>query len=238
MTPAPAPPEYNSDSPPRYTPPTRPNTPIDIKTTHYSDDPVSIHPLKLSNDYRLYALTLAVLRTLQYLLAVIIIAIYAPDPRQTSSTRAPAGWLYTGLVAWLSGMVCLLYFLIPVKHTEWWYTGDAVVAILWLVQVARFEGLLYPDCRVELEIGNAALSVTKIRSGVWASLASLIVWVGSVVVGVLVCAKRKKSRWGLGSEKEGIDAGEGFWSFEKTRSIETRCMEDLERFDSRDVDRR
>ncbi|KAL2852968.1 hypothetical protein BJX68DRAFT_265213 [Aspergillus pseudodeflectus] len=220
MTPAPAPPpEYNSESPPQYTPPTRPNTPIDIKTTHYSDDPVSIHPLKLSHDYRLYALTLAVLRTLQYLLAVIIIAIYAPDPRQTSSTHAPAGWLYTGLVAWLSGMVCLLYFLIPVKHTEWWYTGDAVVAILWLVQVARFEGLLYPDCRVELEIGNAALSVTKIRRCVWVSLASLIVW-------------------DLGSEKEGIDAGEEFWSFEKTRSIETRCMEDLERFDSRDVDRR
>jgi hypothetical protein len=50
-------------------------------------------------------------------------------------------------------------------------------------------------------------------------------FVGSVVVGIFVCAK---SRWGLGGEEGGIDAGEEFWSLEKTRSVEMRCMGDLE----------
>jgi hypothetical protein len=33
---------------------------------------------------------------------------------------------------------------------------------------------------------------------------------------------------GLGGEEGGIDAGEEFWSLEKTRSVEMRCMGDLE----------
>jgi hypothetical protein len=238
MTPAPAPPpKYNSDSPPPSTPPTRPNTPIDIKIINYPDEPVSIHPFQSSHDYRPYTLTLTVLRVLQYLIAVITLAVYAP--RQASSTPTPAGWLYAGLVAWLSGVVCLLYFLIPVKHTEWWCAGDAVVAILWLVQVAEFGGSLFPDGRVEYEIGSSASSVERIWGGAWISMASLGVWVGSVMVGILVCGSRRKSRWGLGDEKGGIDASEDFWSLGKTRSNDMRCMGDLEKsFESKDGGRR
>ncbi|KAL3496516.1 hypothetical protein BJX62DRAFT_232185 [Aspergillus germanicus] len=154
MTPAPAPPpEYNSDSPPLYTPPTRPNTPIDIKIINYSADPVYTHTAKSSHDYRPYTLTLAVLRALQYLLAVITIAVYAPDSHIALSTKAPANWLYTGLIAWLSGVVCLLYFLIPVEHTEWWCAGDAVVAILWLVQSA-----MWSELQTALDVSAARLS--------------------------------------------------------------------------------
>ncbi|KAL3454629.1 hypothetical protein BJX65DRAFT_301264 [Aspergillus insuetus] len=237
MTPAPPPPpEYNSDSPPPYIPPTRPNTPIDSKIIDYPNDPVSIRPFQYSHDYRPYTLTLTVLRTLQYLLAVIALAVYAPEPRKASSTHNPTGWLYAGLVAWLSGVVCLLYFLIPVKHSEWWCAGDAVVAILWLVQVAGFGGLLYLDGRTGYEIRSAASSVARIRGGAWVLLASLVVWVGSVVVGILVCASGRKSRRGLGGEKGGIDAGEGFWSLGKTRRIEMRRMGYLEKsFESNNV---
>jgi hypothetical protein len=89
-------------------------------------------------------------------------------------------------------VVCLLYFLIPVKHTEWWCAGGAVVTILWLVQVAGFEGLLYPDGRARYEIGSAASSVARIGGGAWVSMASLLGlwWLG------FLCVLNLDGAWG------------------------------------------
>ncbi|KAJ0422196.1 hypothetical protein BJY00DRAFT_311260 [Aspergillus carlsbadensis] len=125
MTPAPAPPpEYNSDSPPPYTPPTRPNTPNDINSPNYPVDSVFIHPVESPHENRPYAAILTGLRTLQYLLAVTTIAIYAPENNHTSSTQAPAKCIYVGLVAWLSGVTCLLHYLFQVKRSEWFIGNE------------------------------------------------------------------------------------------------------------------
>lgn len=132
------------------------------------------------------------LRALQFIFAVIVAGLYGVDLSHATSihAHAHAEWIYAEFVAAFSGLTCIFHLLLTVTHV-WWCAWDAVLFILWLAQVGVFGVLFYPGVKAGYE--ESTRSATQMRAAVWVSLINMILWLGTVSLGIRWCVGTR--RW-------------------------------------------
>lgn len=137
-------------------------------------------------------ITRTAFRTLQFVLAIIIAALYGVDLAQSTKTSTHAGseWIYAEVVACLSAITCIIHCFRTVTHVGW-CTWDFVLFVLWMAQTGVF-GNIYISSSVEKDSKQETSSLDRMRSGVWISLACMVLWLGTFVLAVGWCIRTRK----------------------------------------------
>lgn len=136
-------------------------------------------------------------RTLQGLLALVIVILYAVDLGHFSSAdlRAPAGWIYAEVVASLSLITCGLHYWYTLD-SAWWIFLDFVLCILWTAQAGYF-GTIYlgdGDKTMSEEYQNVTDELSM-KAGAGIGLVCLILWLATFVQSLVWrCKSFRKER--------------------------------------------
>lgn len=137
-------------------------------------------------------ITRTAFRTLQFVLAIIIAALYGVDLAQSTktSTHASSEWIYAEVVACLSAITCIIHCFCTVTRVGW-CTWDFVLFVLWMAQTGVF-GNIYISSSVEKDYKQETSSLDRMRAGVWISLACMVLWLGTFVLAVGWCIRTRK----------------------------------------------
>ena len=137
-------------------------------------------------------ITSTAFRTLQFVLAAIIAALYGVDLAQSTktSTHASSEWIYAEVVASLSAITCIIHCFCTVTRVGW-CTWDFVLFVLWMAQTGVF-GNIYISPSVEKNYERETSSLKRMRAGVWISLVCMVLWLGTFVLAVGWCIRTRK----------------------------------------------
>jgi hypothetical protein len=178
----------SSDAPPPYSP-ASPTT----STTPNPAPPESKPVEQYWHREGIYGLNVrAVLRILQFIVAVIVAGLYGVDLSHATSINAHAQseWIYAEFVAAVSAITCLIHCLVTVTRVAW-CAWDGVLVILWLAQVGVFGTIFYPETKSGYE--NATQSVTRMRAAVWICVINMALWLLTTALGVGWCIRTRRS---------------------------------------------
>jgi hypothetical protein len=133
----------------------------------------------------------ATLRTLQFVFAVTVAALYGVDLAQATKTEnhAHAEWIYAESVAALSALTCIVHCFFTVTQVAW-SAWDGVLLVLWLAQVGVFGTVYISGTKTGYE--NATVSVPRMRAAVWLDLINMLLWLTTTVLGVAWCIRTRK----------------------------------------------
>ncbi|KAE8378423.1 hypothetical protein BDV26DRAFT_304303 [Aspergillus bertholletiae] len=134
----------------------------------------------------------AALRTLQFVLAVMIAGLYGVDLAHATDSNAHAAsqWVYAEFVAAVSALTCIVHCFVTVTHVAW-SAWDFVLFVLWLAQVGTFASM-YVSNDVPDEYERATSSVPRMRAAIWISLVSMLLWFATTVLGIAWCCRTRK----------------------------------------------
>ncbi|KAB8271959.1 hypothetical protein BDV30DRAFT_239928 [Aspergillus minisclerotigenes] len=134
----------------------------------------------------------AVLRTLQFVFAIVIAGLYGVDLAHATevNARAPSQWVYAEFVAAVTALTCIVHCFVTVTHVAW-SAWDFVLFVLWLAQVGTF-GSIYISNNVLDEYEKATSSIPRMRAAVWISLVSMVLWFATTVLGIAWCCRTRK----------------------------------------------
>lgn len=132
------------------------------------------------------------LRTLQFVLAITIAALYGVDLQHwtKTSTHASSEWIYAEVVACLSALTCIIHCFATVTRVGW-CCWDFVVFVLWMAQTGVFANI-YISSGVRKEYENATTSLERMQAGVWISLVCMVLWLGTFVLAIGWCVRTRK----------------------------------------------
>ncbi|RMJ27242.1 hypothetical protein PHISP_01894 [Aspergillus sp. HF37] len=132
------------------------------------------------------------LRTLQFILAITIAALYGVDLAHwtKTSTHASSEWIYAEVVACLSALTCIIHCFATVTRVGW-CCWDFVVFVLWMAQTGVF-GSIYISSGVRRENEEATMSVERMEAGVWISLVCMVLWLATFVLAIGWCVRTRK----------------------------------------------
>lgn len=135
--------------------------------------------------------TRAALRTLQFVLAVTVAALYGVDLAHATKTNIHARpeWVYAEFVAAVSVITCAVHCFVTVVHVTW-STWDGVLFVLWMAQVGVFGTIYVSDQPANYE--EFATSVTRMRVAVWINLINMLLWLVTFVLGIAWCIRTRK----------------------------------------------
>lgn len=133
----------------------------------------------------------AAIRTLQFVFAIIVAAIYGVDLGHATKIHAHANseWVYAEVVACLSAITCILHCFVTVKRVAW-STWDGVLFVLWLAQTGVFGSIYGSGVRPGYE--GATQSLLRMRVGIWIDLVSMLLWFTSTVLAVAWCIRARR----------------------------------------------
>lgn len=137
--------------------------------------------------------TRTILRSLQFLTAIILTTIYGYDlsHRLTTSQVANTNWIYALVVSTLSAITCIDHYfftLHPVIYIIW----DFVLAVLHAALAGVF-GMKYLSGVEEVERG-ATSGVKLMKAGVGFAILGMFLWLGSWVQGLIRLCATKRDR--------------------------------------------
>lgn len=137
-------------------------------------------------------ITRTAFRTLQFVLAIIIAALYGVDLAQSTktSTHASSEWIYAEVVACLSAITCIIHCFYTVTRVGW-CTWDFVLFVLWMAQTGVF-GNIYISSSVQKDYEQETSSLARMRAGVWISLVCMVLWLGTFILAVGWCIRTRK----------------------------------------------
>ncbi|KNG88311.1 hypothetical protein ANOM_002511 [Aspergillus nomiae NRRL 13137] len=145
----------------------------------------------------------AALRTLQFVFAIVIAGLYGVDLAHTTAinARAPSQWVYAEFVAAVTALTCIVHCFVTVTHVAW-SVWDFMLFVLWLAQVGTF-GSIYISNNVLDEYKKETSSIPRMRAAVWISLASMLLWFATTVLGIAWCCRTRK----VTRRTDQVDAG-------------------------------
>ncbi|KAE8157790.1 hypothetical protein BDV40DRAFT_277493 [Aspergillus tamarii] len=134
----------------------------------------------------------AALRTLQFVFAIVIAGLYGVDLAHATeiNASAPSQWVYAEFVAAVTALTCIVHCFVTVIHVAW-SAWDFVIFVLWLAQVGTF-GTIYISSNVPDEYEKATSSIPRMRAAVWISLASMVLWFATTILGIAWCCRTRK----------------------------------------------
>jgi hypothetical protein len=132
------------------------------------------------------------LRTLQFVFAITVAALYGVDLAHATKTNstAPTEWVYAEFVSAVSAITCIVHCFITVVHVAW-SACDGILFVFWLAQVGVF-GTLYSSGVKTKYYENATLSIPRMRAAVWIDLINMILWFATFVLGIAWCCRTRK----------------------------------------------
>lgn len=136
----------------------------------------------------------ATLRTLQFVFAIVIAALYGADLAHASKHHLPGQteWIYAEVVVALSAITCAVHCFFTIVHVAW-VSWDAVLFVLWMAQVGVFGGIyIRQDSDIQQSYVEATQSITRMRAAVWISLINLLLWLLTTILGVAWCIRTRK----------------------------------------------
>lgn len=127
-----------------------------------------------------------VARFLQMLFAIVVIGLYAQDLRKAKSKGAgyDSKWMYATIVGTIT---CAWAFLCCFVKSWYWFTGDLVSFILYLVAFGIF-GKMYIHEDPE---GNKG--IVRMKNAVWILLVNLLLWFFTTCYGAVIFWKNRKA---------------------------------------------
>ncbi|KAJ5984516.1 hypothetical protein N7481_006615 [Penicillium waksmanii] len=136
----------------------------------------------------------ATLRTLQFVFAIIIAALYGVDLAHASKhhLHGQTEWIYAEFVVALSAITCAVHCFVTVVHVSW-VTWDTVLFVLWIAQVGVFGNIyIRHDSDVQQPYVESTQSITRMRAAVWISLINMFLWLLTTILGVAWCIRTRK----------------------------------------------
>ncbi|OOF93293.1 hypothetical protein ASPCADRAFT_508480 [Aspergillus carbonarius ITEM 5010] len=151
--------------------------------------------------------TTTTLRTTQLLLSTITAILYGIDLAHASNsqTHAQASWIYAEFVAAVSALTSTVHLFLPGIHAAW-ATLDGVILVLWVALVGVF-ATLYLPVRVGVADVSFTDSVSRMKVAVCVDIISMVVWVGTVGLGVMKCVRGERRRDRLDGEGRDVQGG-------------------------------
>jgi hypothetical protein len=138
--------------------------------------------------------TRATLRTLQFVFAIVIAALYGVDLAHASKTNqhGQTEWIYAELVVVFSAINCAVHCFVTIVHVAW-VTWDTVLFILWMAQVGVFGNIyMRHDSDIQQPYVQVTQSVTRMRAAVWIGFINMLLWLLTTVLGVAWCIRTRK----------------------------------------------
>lgn len=161
----------------------------------------------------------AVLRTLQFIFALIVATLYGIDLHHATSLRAPgpASWIYAEVVAGLSMLYCAIHCFMNLK-SRMWMILDWVLAVMWAAQFGVFATIFLGP--IDQKDAAMTTSLSRMRAGVWVDMINMILWLMSALWSAAwcCCCHRRSSRTVQPSEEDQVLA----WQEERRPSTEGR----------------
>ncbi|KAJ5414575.1 hypothetical protein N7509_001202 [Penicillium cosmopolitanum] len=136
----------------------------------------------------------ATLRTLQFVFAIVIAALYGVDLTHASKhhLHGQTEWIYAEFVVALSAITCAVHCFFMVVHVAW-VTWDTVLFVLWMAQVGVFGNIyIRHDSDIQQPYVEATQSITRMRAAVWIGLINMLLWLLTTVLGVAWCIRTRK----------------------------------------------
>jgi hypothetical protein len=133
----------------------------------------------------------ATIRTLQFVFAIIVAALYGVDLQHATKThtQANSAWIYAEVVACLSILTCAVHCLVTVKRVAW-CAWDWVVFVLWVSQFGVF-GTIYIGGKNSTD-EDATESVARMNVAVWIDLVNMLLWFATAVGGIVRCCTARR----------------------------------------------
>ncbi|KAH6670815.1 hypothetical protein B0J14DRAFT_597133, partial [Halenospora varia] len=178
-----------------------------------------LRPLRPSGHY-----TRATLRTLQFLLAIIVAALYGVDLHNSTRTHthANSAWVYAEVVAALSILTCAAHCFLTIRHIAW-TAIDWVLFFLWVAQVGVFGTIYIGGEENGMVIDGSADATRRMRAAVWFDIVNMVLWFSTAMSGIVwCCVKRRVTR-----RADVVGAGEPEQSAEKGEMVESRGRDSI-----------
>ncbi|KAM0286500.1 hypothetical protein ACHAQH_000927 [Verticillium albo-atrum] len=145
-----------------------------------------------------------VLRTLQFLFALVIAILYGIDTRNDASTRN-SQWIFAIVAAVLSMLTVLLHLFITVTRYGW-CVWDWVVAVFWAAVTGVF-GTLYLGGDYATKEGIPPPS-SRMKAAVWLDLISMLLWIASGLLSSIWCCGTRKMRRRIEQDHAKLEEGQ------------------------------
>jgi hypothetical protein len=144
----------------------------------------------------------AALRTLQFLLAIVVAALYGVDLYNATKThtKAPSAWIYAEVVVYLSVLTCAIHCFVIVKRVGW-CMWEWVLFILWVSLFGVF-GEIYIGGEKEMYVDGRA-ELQRMKIAVWIDLVNVVLWFASSVQGIVWCCATRRITRNTDSEEFG-----------------------------------
>lgn len=136
----------------------------------------------------------ATLRTLQFVFAIVIAALYGVDLAHASKhhLHGQTEWIYAEFVVALSAITCAVHCFATIVHVAW-VTWDTVLFVLWMAQVGVFGNIyIRHDSDIQQPYVEATQSITRMRAAICIGLINMLLWLLTTVLGVTWCIRTRK----------------------------------------------
>jgi hypothetical protein len=132
------------------------------------------------------------LRTLQFVLAVIVAGLYGADLGYSTAHHAhgATNWIYAEVVAGLSAITCIIHCLVTIRRVLW-CLWDWVLMVLWAAQTGVF-GVIYFNHRKNLDNGEVTTSPMRMKIGAWINLINMLLWFATAILGLVWCCSTRR----------------------------------------------
>jgi hypothetical protein len=148
------------------------------------------------------------LRTLQFVFAIIVSALYGVDLHESTktNTHANSAWIFAEVVACISILTCAIHCFVTIKRVAW-CAWDWVVFFLWISQFGVFAAVYIGGGKTE--DGYVTESVMRMKVAVWIDLVNVLLWFSTAVGGIVWCCTERKvtrrtERLELGEEAKDV----------------------------------
>jgi len=131
----------------------------------------------------------AILRLLQFALALAVCGLYGTDIQNANKHNrgADSKWLYAVVIGGLSVVTSLVYG-IPIVKSYIFFAWDTILFILWIAVFGVF-GKMY--IREDAE-GNSG--VQRMKNAVWVDLVNVLLWLVSAIYGAILFRASRPGR--------------------------------------------
>jgi hypothetical protein len=162
-------------------------------------------------------------RTLQFVFAITVAALYGVDLAHASNihAHAEASWIYAEILACISALT-VIHGLIKIKRGAWCVL-DWVLLVLWATQSGIFGQIYLKGSNAQL--GGFAQSVQRMKVAVGIDLLCMLLWSATAVHAVWCCIATRKEVRRTKKLEQSQEAGDQIESSSTLDSLEEGGIE-------------
>ncbi|KAI9811980.1 MAG: hypothetical protein M1832_000645 [Thelocarpon impressellum] len=128
------------------------------------------------------------MRTLQFVMALVVLGLYGTDLEAFRKAEQPADsrWIYAETIAGLAALTSLVY-MIPMVKAHVAFAWDALLFLLWVVVFGIFGKLLIgKDTKKDAH-------AQRMLNAVWVDLFNMCLWFITAAYGAIIYMRRRAS---------------------------------------------